>query len=264
MTPLGWRLTAAQWDVLTAALHLNGYPAPLQVGPPGPAAGVERDRLRADAGNELKWLGLVRAGRVDADLEAALRLLNRPVSWLDSVWLSDAAAEQPVRVVAARGATMGVCALQHPDRPGATVVDIIPAVGLAAAVVSRLPPHPPGHRPSVIIDSAPSPGRTTQSAGGVLVSASPARTSAERDSLAVSAILDRPHARAGQIGANVRDSSGQVRRSQVLRWCDNPDGRYLVTVSQRTQASRSLTVSPCDAPRLGDEVQRLLDALQPS
>ncbi|MDQ2788885.1 MAG: ESX secretion-associated protein EspG [Actinomycetota bacterium] len=238
MTPQGWRLTAAQWDVLTVALHLNGYPVPLQVCPPGPAAGVERDRFRADAGNELRWLGLVRAGRVDADLEAALRLLNRPASWLDSVWLSDAAAEQPVRVVAARGATMGVCALQHPDRPGATVVDIVPAAGLAAAVISRLPPYPPG------------PGH--------------AATSAERDSLAGSAILEQPHARAGQIGANVRDSSGQVRRSQVLRWCDNPDGRYLVTVSQRTQASRSLTVSPCDAPRLGDEVQRQLDALQPS
>jgi hypothetical protein len=35
-------------------------------------------------------------------------------------------------------------------------------------------------------------------------------------------------------------------------------------VTQRPGASRSLTVSPGDAQPLGDAVQRLLDALQPS
>ena len=256
VTPLGWRLSAAQWAVLTAELQLDGYPAPIQVRRFG--------RPDAEAGDELRWLGLLRAGRVDADLEAALRLLNRPASWLDSVWFADAAAEQPVRVVAARGGTMGVCALQHPDQPGATVLDIIPAAGLVAAVVSRLPPHPPGHRPTATITLASSPGRTAQSAGAVLVSASSARTAAERDNAVASAILDQSHARAGQIGANVRDPSGQLHRSQVLRWCDNPDGRYQITVAHRSDASRSLTVSPGDAQRLGDAVQRLLDALQPS
>ncbi|MGH3601903.1 MAG: hypothetical protein ACRDQH_16765, partial [Pseudonocardiaceae bacterium] len=85
--------------------------------------------------------------------------------------VSDAAAEQPVRVVAARRGTMGVCALQHTDWPGATVVDIIPAAGQAAAVVSRLPPHSVGHYPAATIALAPSPGRTAQPAGGVRVSA---------------------------------------------------------------------------------------------
>jgi hypothetical protein len=135
VTPLGWRLSAVQWAVLTAELQLNGYPVPLQVRRFG--------SIGAEVADELRWLGLLRAGRVDADLEAALRVLNQPTSWLDSVWLADAAAEQPVRVVAARSGTMGVCALQHPDQPGAAVVDIIPAAGLAAAVVGRLPPHPP-------------------------------------------------------------------------------------------------------------------------
>lgn len=256
MTPLGWRLSAAQWAVLTGVLALDGYPAPIQVRRSG-SPDVE-------AGEELRWLGLLRAGRVDAELEAALRLLNRPASWFDSVWFDNAAAEQPVRVVAARGGTMGVCALQHPDQPGATVLDIVPAAGLAAAVVSRLPQHPPGHRPTATITLAPSPGRTAQSAGGVLVSASLVRTSAERDNAVASTILDQPHARAGQIGANVRDPSGQLHRSPVLRWCDNPDGRYQIMVTNQPDASRSLTVRPGDAHRLGDAVQRLLDGLQPS
>lgn len=255
MTPMGWRLSAAQWDLLTEALQLEGYPAPIQVRSHG-RTDLERARLRAEVGEELRRFGLVRADRVDADLEAALRLLHRPVSWVDSVWLSDATAEQPVRVVAARGGAMGVCALQHPDRPGATVLDIIPSAGLVAAVVGRLPPHPPGRSTAVTIALAPSPERP----GGVLVSASPVRTGVERERAAVSAILDQPHLRAGQIAANMRDSTGRMHRSQVLRWCDNPDGRYQITLTSRAY-SRSLTLTPCNPQHLTTTLQHLLDPL---
>ncbi len=257
MTPLGWRLSAAQWDVLTETLQLERYPAPIQVRSAG-RTGLERGRIRADVSAELSRLGLMRGGRVDADLEAAMHLLHRPATWLDSVWLLDAAADQPARVLAARGGTMGVCVLQHPDQPGATVLDLIPAAGLAAAVVSRLPPHPSGRSPAATIPLAAPPDRRS---GGVLVSASPARTSVERDSAAASAILDQPHARAGQIAANLRESSGRARRSQVLRWCDNQDGRYQITITGRSDASRSLTVTPCDPQRLGEAIQCLLDML---
>jgi hypothetical protein len=265
VTPMGWRLSAAQWDVLTEALQLEGYPAPIQVRSHG-HTDVERGRLRAEVGAELRRLGLVRAGRVEADLEAALRLLHRPASWVDSVWLSGATAQQPVRVLAARGGTGGVCALQHPDRPGSTVLEVIPAARLAAAVVGQLPEHPPGcgvrrESPAVTIALAPSPARP----GGVLVSASPARTSVERERAAVSAILDQPHARAGQIAVNVRDSAGRVHRSQVLRWCDNPDGRYQITITPRLDNrcpdNRSLTITPADPHRLATTLQRLLDSV---
>jgi hypothetical protein len=183
---------------------------------------------------------------------------------VDSVWLPDAAAQQPVRVLAARGATVGVCALQHPDRPGATVLEVLPAsglasAGLAAAVVGRLPAHPPGRSvlresPAVTIALAPSPERP----GGVLVSASPVRTSVERERAAVSAILDQPHARAGQIAANARDSAGRVCRSQVVRWCDNPEGRYQITSTD----TRSLTIAPADPHRLATTLQYLLDSVR--
>lgn len=258
MTPMGWRLSAAQWDLLTEALRLESYPAPIQVRSHG-RTDLERERLRTEVSEELRRLGLVRAGRVEADLEAALRLLHRPASWVDSVWLSDVAAQQPVRVLAAQGGTMGVCALQHPDRPGATVLDIIPAAGLAAVVVGRLPPHPPGRSPAVTVALAPSPERPARP-GGVLISASPARTTVERERAAVSAILDQSHPRAGQIVANVRDSAGRVHRSSVLRWCDNPDGRYQITITPRS-GNGSLTITPCDLHRLATTLQRLLDSL---
>jgi hypothetical protein len=257
MMPLAWRLSAAQWDVLTEVLGLEGYPAPIQVRSTGRTR-LEHARVRADVGVELRRLGLLRAGRVDADLEAAVRLLHWPTTWVDSVWLADAVADQPVRVVAARGGAAGVCALQHPDQPGATLLEVIPATGLAAAVVSRLPSHPPGCSAAVTVQP-----RSPQPTGGLLVAASPVRGTAERDLAAAAAILDKPHLRAGQIAANVRDPSGQVRRSDVLRWCDNVDGRYHVMVDQRSGESTSMTIGPSDPQRLSDGVQRLLAALQP-
>ena len=265
---LTWRLSAPQWEVLTEVLGLERYPSPIQVRSHG-RTHVERVRVRADVCVELAQLGLLRAGRMDADLEAALRLLHWPASWVDSVWLAGAMADQPVRVVAARGGTAGVCALQHPDQPGATLLEVIPAAGLAAAVVRRLPPHPPGRSSAVTVALQPDgarqlrPPSRAQFGGGLLVSASPVRTGAEHDSAAAAAILDKPHARAGQIAANLRDPSGRVRRSDVLRWCDNVDGRYQVTVNRRSGEPASLTVGPSDPQRLGDGVQRLLAALQP-
>jgi hypothetical protein len=260
MMPLEWRLSAAQWDFLTETLRLERYPAPIRVRPHGTTA-LERSRIQAQTSEELSRLGLMRAGRVDADLEAALCLLHRPASWLDSVWLPDASADQPVRVLAARAGTMAVCALQHPSQPGATVLDVIPVAELAAAVVGRLPAHHPGRSPAVTLALPSRPDRLTQPSGGVLVSASPARTTVERDSSAVAAILDQPHARAGQIAANLRDSSGRVRRSSVLHWCDNPNGRYQISVASRPDGSRSLSVTPCDPYRLGAALQRLLTTL---
>ncbi|HEV2885754.1 MAG TPA: ESX secretion-associated protein EspG [Jatrophihabitans sp.] len=217
MMSLAWRLSAAQWDVLTEVLGLEGYPAPIQVCSSGRTR-LEHARVRADVCVELSQLGLLHAGRVDADLEAALHLLHWPSTWVDSVWLADAAADQPVRVVAARGGAAGVCALQHPDQPGATLLEVIAAAGLGAAVVSRLPSHPPGRSSAVTVPRQPGTAlqslqhRGAQSSGRLLVAASPAQTSADRDLAAAAAILNKPHARAGQIAANVREPSGRVRR----------------------------------------------------
>lgn len=267
MTPLGWQLSARQWDLLTGAVALEGYPAPIQVRSHGRTA-LERARIRAEVREKLSRLGLMRAGRVDADLEAALRLLHQPASWLDSVWLPEAAAEQPFRVLAARDGAVGICALQQPEDPGATVLDVIPAAELVEAVVSRLPSYPPGRSPAVTVALAARPDRLAQHNGGVLISASPARTKVgfeivEFDTATTaSAILDQPHIRAGQIAANLRDSSGRVHRSPVLHWCDNPDGRYQITLTPHADNTRLLTVTPCDPHSLGVALLGLLASLE--
>ncbi|HET9257954.1 MAG TPA: ESX secretion-associated protein EspG [Pseudonocardiaceae bacterium] len=261
MTPLRWELSSRQWDLLTGAVAVENYPAPIQVISHGRTA-LERARIREEVREELRRLGLLRVGRVDADLEAALRLLHQPASWLDAVWLPDAQADQPVRVLAARNGTAGVCALQHPADPGATVLDVIPAAGLADAVVSRLPAHPPGQASTATISLGPARDHATPHSGGVLVSSSPARTSAELELSAASKILNQPHTRTGQIAANVRERSGQVRRSALLRWCDNRDGRYQITVTPHPGNTRLLTVAPCDAQHLSAALRHLQSSVE--
>jgi EspG family len=257
---LGWQLSAAQWELLTASLRLTSFPSPIQGRVPARAE-ADRRHSRETAGVELERRGLLREGRVDPDLEAALLLLHRPLCWVDSVWLPDGTTDQPVRVVVLRTAATGVCALQqHPDQAGVTLVETSPAADLAAAVVGKLPPHPPGRSPGAAVSLAPDTDRRVTPSGGVLVTASATRTSVERGNAAVAALLDQPHTRAGQIAANMRNPSGRVRRSEVLRWCDNPDGRYQVAVSRHPDR---LTVRSCDPQRLGEGVQRLIDSVQP-
>ncbi|MGH3795445.1 MAG: ESX secretion-associated protein EspG [Pseudonocardiaceae bacterium] len=262
-----WQLSAAQWDVLTAALFpgergLDAYPPPIEVRSHGRTE-TERVRIKAAVEVELGELGLLRAGRVEPDLEAALRLLHWPAAWVDSVWLPDASAEQPVRVVVAQAGNRAVCALQHPERPGATLLEAIPAAGLVAAVVGKLPAHPPGRSPAVSVALESAGGRRTESdSPGLLVSVSGGRAGAQRSNTAVTAILEQPHTRAGQIAANARDASGRVRRSDILRWCDNPDGRYQMTVSRQQGDPDRLTVGPADPQRLGDGAQRLLASVR--
>lgn len=254
-----WQLSAAQWEMLTESLRLERYPAPLQVRSAG-RTDVEVAHRRAEVSNQLSQRGLVRAGRVQPDLEAALRLLHRPASWVDSVWLPDETADQPVRMVAARKGAVGVCAVQRPDQPGATLLEIISADGLASAVVGKLPPHPPGRSPAVTVPRRQPRAEPSQ---GVLVTSSSARTSTERAGAAATAILNQPHAREGQIAANVRDSSGRARRSEVLYWCDNPDGRYQVRLGHPPGGPEWLMVNPADPQRLGEGVQQLLASLRP-
>jgi hypothetical protein len=239
VVPLGWRLSAAQWDLLTETLQLERYPAPIQVRSHGRTA-LERSHVWAEVAEQLRRLGMIgRGGWTPISRRRCGCCTGRRVGWTRS--------GSPTRRLISPsgcsrlcGGTVAVCAVQEPDQAGATTLDVIPVAGMAAAVVSRLPSHPPGR------DHCAGPRPRLGPAGrggGVLVSAFPVHT--ERQRAAVSAILDQPHARAGQIAANVRDR-GRVRRSPVLRWCDNPDGRYQITVTTYRDDTRSLTVAPCD------------------
>ena len=81
----------------------------------------------------------------------------------------------------------------------------------------------------------------------MLVSHSPTLSRAERDYRAAVEVVEAPHPRIGQIGANLRGRGGKERRSEVLRWFDNEgDGRYLMS-PRRHQGGQQWLVAPADA-----------------
>ncbi|MGH3981084.1 MAG: ESX secretion-associated protein EspG [Pseudonocardiaceae bacterium] len=247
----GWRLTGAQWALLAEDLRHTDYPPPLRV-----TTRIRSAAARSRVRDELEAGGTMRSGRVDADLESALRLLYRPALWLDSLWLPDATAERPVRLLAAQSGRSGVCAVQHPGRQGTTLVEFIPAGGLGVAVVARLPAARPGRKSAATVPPDDPRARADgEEPGSVLVSGEAPIARPANGRAAAAEIIGAPHTRAGQIAGNVRDPSGTVRRSPLLRWYDNEgDGRYQASLTSRGW----LEVAPADAQRLGQAADRLL------
>lgn len=249
-----WRITGAHWAVLSAELGLASYPAPIRI-----TTRVRGEAALARVRGELEDNGLMRSGRFDADLEAALRQLHRPDVWLDSMWLPDPAQDEPARLVAGHnGGTTGVCAIQYPRQAGATTLEIIPISALVSRVIGTLPAQRAGRMPAGIVPPDTSP-REDDTSGGVLVTGNPVGRRPVNGRVAAAAILDAPHPRAGQIAVNMRGYNGAVRRSTLLRWYDNEgDGRYQAALSPRSGA---LEVGPTDAQRLGTTAQHMLATL---
>ncbi|MGH3977518.1 MAG: ESX secretion-associated protein EspG [Pseudonocardiaceae bacterium] len=249
-TAMQWGLADAQWALLAADLGHECYPPPIRVG------ALRGQRAFAQARDELAAAGLLRAGRIDADLEEVLRLLHRPTLWFDSLWLPEAGRDAVARLIVAANDRVGVSATQHPALPGMTALEVIDSAGLAAAVVSSLPAERPGRRPAVTVPLDAAGARDDEEEHGeVLIAGIDSGRSLARDRAAVMTILHAPHPRAGQIAANARDPAGAVHRSSPVRWYDvEADGRYQVATSQRGDR---LQISPADPRRLGHAIQQL-------
>jgi hypothetical protein len=268
-TAVSWRLSAVQVDQVWEFLGLGDYPYPIEVRSHG-QTDVERRALRHRVRDELRGAGLLRADRLDADLEAALRLIARAECWVDSVWLPDEHADSPMRALAARTGRAALLAVQLPGESehagGDLLLREIHPSGLVAAVVGELPTAPAGRRPAVTAPASAFGGPATaprEETGGVLVSGSPGAGRAERDLRTFEEVLDAPHRRAGQLAANHRDAAGRRRRSAALRWFDNPDdGRYLLVDESDGREARS-TLRPVDAHQLGARAQAALNSVLP-
>jgi len=100
----------------------------------------------------------VRSGRLDADVEAALRTLLRPRVSVDAYGFFGDRDESVVRVLGAHAGGSAVLAVQLPGRSehvgGELTVEVVPAPQLAAAVAAALPPAPRGHEPALRLASS--------------------------------------------------------------------------------------------------------------
>lgn len=263
MTADSWRLSLRQWDFLVEALRLDGLPFPLTVISHG-RSDEERARLRADVRVELRRAGLIRGPRLDADLEAVLRLLWRPQRWIDSVWLDGPDAESPVRVLAALAGRQGVLAVQRTDRDPGVQLTAIGAGDAAGAVIGALPGAPPGGTSAFTVPSAERAvaQRAAAEPAGIRVRAHRPANPDQQARRDFARITGGEHPRMGQLAINERGPDRVERRSTVLRWCDvEGDGRYSV-LAVPGHGGQDIRVAPADPAGLVAQLARLV-ALAP-
>ena len=258
-----WRLTPLQFEHVWEYLGGQDVPLPLQVVSHGEDA-EERLVLRRRVAEELRAAGLLRGERLDGELERAVRLLQHPQHWTQSVWMPDEHTDSPARVLAASSGSQAVLARQEPGpvehAGGELAFAPVPAPAVPRAVIGQLPPAPPGRRSAVRLSAdgvGPQP-LSEEPPDGVLVDAGVRVSEEDRARRALADLVGGSHPAAGEITANARDRVGRVRRSRVLRWFDNPgDGRYLLTVGPGRDRTELITVLPATAADLEDQLRRL-------
>ncbi len=244
-------LSHLEFDLLWTDLEPGEPPYPLSVPSHGRTM-AERDELGGQVFESLDAAGLIVAETVAAELVAQLSLLGNPVLSLDALLIGDVS----LRLLAAAGRREAVLAvLDHTElalRPIAPA-DLVPIVA------------------DIIGDAAPGPGqpvRLTRAAFSAAVDAFATKghsgfewalaqaNVAGRELRALSALVEAPRIRSGQVAAN-----GPGGRSPVLAWFDTEAGRYAATV-QPAAGENWVTVTPADGAWLAARMAGLIDRVR--
>ncbi|NUT52277.1 MAG: ESX secretion-associated protein EspG [Saccharothrix sp.] len=223
------------FDVLWEDLDAGSVPYPLDLPSPG-ATFDERRRVRLAVYADLDRVGLARRGRVEAELEDALRLLHRPATRITVLGMPDVAADTMLRAIVVARGNYAVRAVQD---GGFVVID---AVGsLAEAAVEVVPPLPAGPGRAVTVAARDlAPGEHRQGFTSAV------RPVGNPDVKAVREMLAGPITGTGHFAVDGAE--------HPITWIDTPRGRYAST------GSDWITVAPADA---GGLVARLSRALAP-
>lgn len=218
-----WRFTPQELLALWPQIGAARFPFPLQVRDSTLTVN-ERDAAAYRARAQLEQGGVLRNGRIDAEVEGVLRTLVTPLVWCTAFGYYGPQEHELIRVRAAHAGRDGVLAVQlsgpKADVGGDVILISIARTALAEAVVGALPAAPAGGSPAATLTP-------TSSSGGyrpVDVVASPAQRTAQR----VQQLVQGPFDSAGQLVVNALDADGELRKLTSLAWFDRPgDGRYL-------------------------------------
>ena len=241
------RFTPDELGVLAGLLTLAGWPFPLQVR----SSAKTEDNLRRtelDGHQRLTAGGVVRAGRVEPDLEGALRTLTRPTVWVDVSGFAGPDPADAVRLLAAHSGGPGVLARQRPGPAehvgGDVVIAVLPRAALpgavAGALFEALPSRPAGRVGPISVARA---DLVRQEGGSVTRSVSRSPVELAREQLG--ALARGPFATGGQLAVSRTGPGGAENRRCTLRWFDvDGDGRYLL------DSSRGIDLTPGDEDTL--------------
>lgn len=245
-TPLGFLLSAVEFDVVWRALDLGTPHIVLTVPSPG-VTDADRARLVDETWHGLRGRGLAHGRRPGDDLADLLSVLAAPRRSIDvRVW-----ADREIRALAATGGS---------DSPGALAIIDGGRVSVSEARGGALPSFAvrvagalragPGRSVSLaheqLTRADARAGGDTLRLAGLLVDAGVSVEDAEAVRLMCEGMVVR-----GQFGAEYTPPGGRPGRARrVVAFHDTPRGRYVHLVRPTTDGRAWSTISPADNRRL--------------
>lgn len=248
-------LSTVEYEVVWSALELGRMPYPLHV--PGQGVSVEERRTVVETSrNGLRRKGLMHGDQVDAELQAALRVLAGATMSVDVAGYTGA----PLLGLAASKGTSAVLAWLADDelavariRPTAltTIVELIPSwpPATAQAMSVRRDALQQALDPDNVEDD-PFGSFDNDGERGALVRAGVS----SRDVDALLHVADQDRVAGGQFGVNTAGPDGMRRDPTLVTWFDTADGRYLMV-----HRNGWLSLAPADGHRIAARIGELLD-----
>ncbi|GAA5041875.1 ESX secretion-associated protein EspG [Nocardia callitridis] len=257
---MSWTLTPDQFALAWARTDGDRIPYPLAVR----LSARDSDERAAQLPALEQWVDRT----LDADMEAALRVLARPELRVEVFGHRESAPEsgygvdaapntvaesltRPIRLLGAAAGNVAVVATQRPgatpDRGGELRLFVGSPKSLSARLVSLLPENTPGTAPRL---SAPRTKVSEDSRDMVTVPVAGPTVPAR-----IRRLLRQPRNGIGQIVVSAKRDSGEPRPFGVLCWIDVvEDGRYTV----RTGADVSIV--PVDAEGFTEQLRPMIRA----
>ncbi|MCU1685457.1 MAG: hypothetical protein JWQ81_6196 [Amycolatopsis sp.] len=254
--PYSFSLSLAAVDILLEQENLGRAPFPFTVGHLGTTF-TQRAQIREAVFRDLESRGVLRGGRLDADVELGLATFVR-----SRLSISAAASLDGGKALFARAASDGQFAIvvrqdenmlrfeeTRPTSIVASIVDLIPltpaAPGQSVTVAKPAPAPPRNRRP----DDA---GYNAFSQVSAPRWVSPQLRSVER-------IFEKPKLRVGQFTAFVQGRHGRETDLSPLAWFDTETGRYLMTTREAADGQSWLTYAPADNARIAQQLFEQLE-----
>ncbi|WP_037316533.1 ESX secretion-associated protein EspG [Amycolatopsis orientalis] len=251
--PHSFSLSLAAVDILLEHGRFGPAPVPFEV----PHIGTtidQRAMVREAVFRDLEGRGLMRGGRLDADVELALATFVNPQL---AVWT--VAQMDKDKQLFARAATNGQFGVLARQDENLLVFEETRPTAIVASIVDLLPLTPAGPGQSVTIAkpvSAPKRPRNNDDAYDPFAGVSGPRSHGSNpQQRQVERIFEKPKTRVGQFSVFIR--GGQV--FPPLAWFDTEAGRYMMTSRRAADGQSWLTYAPADNARIAQQLYAQLE-----
>ncbi|GAA2692444.1 ESX secretion-associated protein EspG [Actinosynnema pretiosum subsp. pretiosum] len=260
-------LSHAAADILWEDLDLGSRPFPLEFPYFGDTMD-QREGIRRAVHRDLESRGLARRGRVVPEVEEALKLVVRGDYQVDAFAGLDP-RNYDHQLLARGGAARDVAALAVMD-DRQIKVDLIRAPALLHALVSLVPPAPPGPGHSVTVplpqqpEAKPVQRREEDYDSATFTRAVASRAGGNPQMRLLESLFSRPRLRVGRYGLAVRGRNGKPVKAPEVSWFDTDQGRYMMQSRPGQDGQRWMTAAPADSGRiamqLGQDLNFLLNS----